>query len=442
MPETLQDGLFRLCARALQKEGSMTSMVDKKTFEAFRERRFIETVRHAYAKSRFYRTAFDRCGLTPRDIRGLNDLSKIPFTMAQDLAGANYEFLCISQGNVEKPVTYFSSGTTGLQKRLYFSQADIREIQNFLAVGMRTVADPGETIQILLPNSSGRGIGTILGAALQQNSMHAVVTDVFESSARQIEYTRRHKPSVWFGDAGVIYRITKEMEHATDLSRLGVRVLFLTMGYVADSMRTNLETIWGCRVLTHYGLTETGWGLAVECPAIRGYHYNEFGVIAEVIDPETGEPLPEGTEGELVFTTIGREAMPLLRYRSRDIAWLRRAPCACGCTLDAIGTVAKRQEAVVLLPNGTEIYPAMFSDTLYSFENVVDYDICLHKKTDGPALIFQVETTDNTNSAMLRDALEALPCIQQGKAKIQVETLPLGALKATCLRKKLIREAV
>ena len=105
MPETLQDGLFRLCARALQKEGSMTSMVDKKTFEAFRERRFIETVRHAYAKSRFYRTAFDRCGLTPRDIRGLNDLSKIPFTMAQDLAGANYEFLCISLGTVEKPVT-------------------------------------------------------------------------------------------------------------------------------------------------------------------------------------------------------------------------------------------------------------------------------------------------------------------------------------------------
>lgn len=440
MPKPLQDGLFKLCEQMLQREHGEPHTINKEIFTAVKEQRLIATVHHAYEKSRFYRTAFDRYGLKPQDIRSLDDLKKIPFTCSRDLGGNNYDFLCISQGNVEKPVTYFSSGTTGMQKRMYFSQADIREIQNFLAVGMETVADPGDTIQILLPNSSGRGIGAILGTSLQQQNMQAVVTDVFESSSQQIEYTRQYKPTVWFGDAGVIYRITKEMGQHMDLSSLGVRILFLTMGYVSDSMRHNLEAAWGCRVSTHYGLTETGWGLAVECPVTHHYHYNEFGVIAEVVDPITGEPLPDGEEGELVFTTLGREAMPLLRYRSRDIAWLRHPPCVCGCMLDSIGPVKKRMEAVAVLPNGTELCPPMFADTLYSFDAVVDYDISLRTESTAPVLTFHIEMTDTTNQSIIQEALEALPCIQQGQVAIRLEALELGTLKQHCLRKKLIRE--
>jgi phenylacetate-CoA ligase len=101
------------------------------------------------------------------------------------------------------------------------------------------------------------------------------------------------------------------------LAKLGVKIMFLTMAYVADTVAGNLERIWGCRVCTHYGLTEMGWGLAVDCSQGAGFHYNEFDVIAEVVDPRTGEPLPDGAEGELVFTGLGREAMPLIRYRSR-----------------------------------------------------------------------------------------------------------------------------
>ena len=440
MTATLQDGLYGLCARALQQGHDAPPTVDTKIFNEFRERRLIETVRHAYENSRFYRTLFDKYGLKPQDIRGMRDLTKIPFTNSGDLAGNSYDFLCISQGNVEKPVTYYSSGTTGLQKRIYFSGADIQEIQNFLAVGMRTVADIGETIQIMLPNTSGRGIGNVLGTALRQNNMRAVVTDVFEESSRQIEHARKHGPTVWFGDAGVIHRITKEMEQRTDLPSLGVRVLFLTMGYVSNAMRNNLEKAWGCRVCTHYGLTETGWGLAVECPSADGYHYNEFGVIAEVVDPVTGEPLPEGSEGELVFTTLGREAMPLLRYRSRDMAWLRKSPCACGCMLDTIGPIERRQEAVAVLPNGTEICPSMFDDTLYSFEHVVDYDISLNRGNGTPLLIFKLEMREKMNQERIREALRNLPCVRRGNADVRVETLPSGALKAACLRKKMIRE--
>lgn len=451
MPVHLEDGLFRLCEDLIAQDENFRSQalnrnfknIDSELFGEYRLYRLKQTVKYAYENSRFYKRLFNEKGVRPGDIQRMADLAKLPFTEPKDLVGSSYDFLCISQSQVEKPVTFFSSGTTGIQKRIFFSNRDIENIRLFLSVGMNTVTDRDGIIQVLLPNANGRGIGTMLAMALNEFGMQAYATDMMLESAEQVRYTLEKKATVWFGDTGTIYRITKEMENKADLSSLGLKILFLTMRHPSPVMVKHLEETWDCRVYTHYGLTEMGWGLAVDCEQGDGFHYNELGVIAEVIDPHTGGLLPDGAEGELVFTSLGRTAMPLIRYRSHDFATLTNKRCGCGHGLQTMGHVLRRSEAVVKLAEDAEIYPTMFDDVLYSFDVVVEYNIFLDKKGKLPVLVFDVEVLQQYDGLAeeIVARVGSMPVIRKHMGQPRVKLLPPGALKPSCYEKKLIKEA-
>lgn len=451
MSASLEKGLFRLCAELIAEDEEFRKNAEHRNFDAvdtplFREYRLYrlkQTLRYAEQHSRFYRKSFEANGSRTEDVRSTEDLVKLPFTYPDDIVSGGYDFLCISQGGVEKPVTYNSTGTTGPKKRFFFSKKDVASILSFLGVGMNTVTDTDGTIQVLLPDSNGRGIGSMLAAGCRQLGMNAYSTGMEADSADQIKATREHHPDVWFGDTNTIYRITKEMEHKINLRDMGVKVLFCTIGQPSTQMATNLERIWGCRVSTHYGLTEVGWGLAVDCEKGTGYHYNELNVIIEVVDPVTGEVLPDGCEGELVFTTVGREAMPLIRYRSRDIGSLTSKMCDCSCGLQSLSHVARRLESTVEFPDGYKIYPTLFDDKVYCFDEVVDYDIYIDRKSDRPVLLLDVEAMQLTKglaSAISRSVMEVeglKDVIPAPKIKLE----PQGTLKKWLYRKKMIRDA-
>lgn len=450
MPVHLEDGLFRLCEDLIAHDEIFRSQavhrnfknIDSVLFGEYCLYRLKQTVKYAYENSRFYKKLFDENKIRPDDIQTMADLARLPFTEPKDLVGNSYDFLCISQSQVEKPVTFFSSGTTGIQKRIFFSNKDIENIRLFLSVGMNTVTDKDGIIQVLLPNANGRGIGNMLAMALNEFGMQAYATDMMLDSAEQVQHTQDKKATVWFGDMGTIYRITKEMEDKIDLSKLGVKILFLTMRHPSPVMVKHLEETWDCRVYTHYGLTEMGWGLAVDCGQGDGFHYNELGVIAEVIDPQTGEVLPDGAEGELVFTSLGRTAMPLIRYRSHDFATLTNKRCGCGRSLQTMGHVLRRSEAVVKLYEDAEIYPTMFDDILYSFNQVVEYNIFLDKKGKLPVLVFDVEVLQQYDGLAeeIEARVSAISAIRTHMGYPRVQLLPSGALKPSCYEKKLIRE--
>jgi phenylacetate-CoA ligase len=447
---SLEKGLYELCQRSIATDEAFKQAavnrnfdrVDYPLFQEYRLYRLKKTLRYAYEKSQFYQALFDGAGVDVNTVNSLGDLYKLPFTEPADIARDSYQFLCVSQAKVEKPVTYTSTGTTGPQKRVFFTANDLENIRRFLGVGMNTVTGADGVIQILLPDSQGRGIGSLLAAGLKNRGMKAYVTGMAMESAAQIQHTIANKPNIWFGDVGTIYRITKEMEHKVALAGLGVKVMFLTMGYVSDTVVRNLERIWDCWVCTHYGLTEMGWGLAVDCSQGAGFHYNEFDVIAEVVDPRTGEPLPDGAEGELVFTSLGREAMPLVRYRSRDIATLTSAPCPCGCHLQTMGHVKRRSEGIITLPDGAQIYPSLFDDLVYRFESAVDYDIYIDRKGDKPQLIFQVKTVgvEAGLAEKLANMIEAVPAVNENMERVSVILSPLKDGEILMPGKKLIRE--
>ena len=447
----LEEGLFELCSkRIMADEGFKTvarnrnfGKVNSDLFQEFRLYQLKKTIKYVSENSRFYGKKFREKSVGPSDIKSLKDIEKFPFTFPEDLRHSSYDFLCISQRDVEKPVTFFSSGTTGIRKRIYFSRADIIKIMEFLPRGMNTVTDRDNgIIQILLPNSAGRGIGYLLAESLKSFGMRAVISDMGWPADKIIRSCLDEKPDVCFGDAGTIFRVTKEMAGKMDLSKLGVKVLFLTMSNVARSMKEYLEKAWNCRVATHYGLTEMGWGLAVDCDSCDGYHYNELDVIAEVVDPETGKVLPEGEEGELVFTSIGREAMPIIRFTSGDISSLSKG--SCGSSLKLMGHIVRRTEGMYDLGDGRYIYPALLEEAIYSIQEVVDYKASVK----GRKLYIDLETVDKAyygrpEESVKKEAMERLLAIDEirnSQVELTVELLENGSLKPFCHQKKRIEE--
>lgn len=447
----LEEGLFELCSKRIMADEEFKSSakhknfdkVDNELFQEYKLYQLKKTIQYAFENSRFYKEKFRGSHVSADDIKSLRDIEKFPFTFPKDLIHNSYDFLCISQSSVEKPVTFYSSGTTGLKKRIYFSKADILKILQFLPRGMNTVTDKDEgVIQIFLPNSSGRGIAHILAKSLESFGMRAVISDMESSGEEILQTCLDNKPNVWFGDVGTIFRFTKEMEGRMDLSKLGVKVLFLTMSNISDSMKRHLEKVWNCRVSTHYGLTEMGWGLAVDCDTCNGYHYNELDVIAEVVDPETGKVLPEGEVGELVFTSIGREAMPIIRFRSGDISSLSK--CTCGHNLQLMGHIVRRMEGMYEPADGIYIYPALLEEAIYSIDEVIDY----RASFKGRQLFIDLETIDKADyrrpeQNVKQEAVErlvGLNGIRDSGIKLTVELLEKGALKPFCRQKKRVEE--
>lgn len=440
---SLQAGLYDLCRLRIEKDEEFKAQSARGNFDAVDDALFDEyklwqlkkTVRRVRTKSPFYRRLFEKAGVTEDDLHSLEDIAKLPFTFPADLAGTSYSLLCTSQGEVEKPVTFYSSGSTGTKKRIFFSMADIQKILDFLPRGMNTVIGRDEArVLVFLQNSQGRGIGSILAQSLNAFGMQGWTADLQDSTDDILRATVEHKINVWFGDAITIYRATRVLEKQADLRSLGMQCIFITMSNIPQSMIDYLHSAWGCRVSTHYGLTESGWGLAVDCDVCPGYHYDELDHIVEVVDPETGGPVPEGQEGEVVLTNISRECMPLIRYRTGDIATLTRS--VCGSHLMTLGHIRRRKEGATEY-NGHYIYPALFDEVLFSTDGLLDYRIFL----EGGRISLDVEVLDEASfdAVGLKERLMALP-FMAGAPEIELNLLKSGALREHCYEKKRILE--
>lgn len=443
MSKTLQFGLYELCKNRIasdeefKNQSARTSFdtVDDALFDEYRIWQIKKIVSLVKEKSAFYGRLYAQHNVGADDINSLEDLAKLPFTEPKDLSGTSYGFLCTSQSDVEKPVTFFSSGSTGMKKRIFFSQADIRKIFEFLPRGMNTVVDRDEgRCLVFLQNSQGRGIGSILANSLIAFGMQAWAADLHDDPADIYKTTVDNKVNVWFGDAMTIYRTTRILEKQHDLSALGMKCIFITMMNIPQSMIDYLAKVWNCRVSTHYGLTESGWGLAVDCDVCPGYHYNELDHFIEIVDPVTGAPMPYGQEGEIVLTNLSRDCMPLVRYRTGDIARVEKS--VCGSHLFVLGHIKRRKEGAYSL-SGRELYPALFDEVLFATDGMLDYRIF----AEGDTLSFDIETVDPASFDCddLAQRLSALDELR-GLPAVHVNALPCGALREFCFEKKRILE--
>jgi phenylacetate-coenzyme A ligase PaaK-like adenylate-forming protein len=246
---------------------------------------------------------------------------------------------------------------------------------------MRTLVRPGQRVAVLLPGERPDSVGDLLGRGLQRLGvpalMHGPVTDP-DHAASAIASFGAH---CLVGIPTQVLAVARSRAGAA-IGKGRIESVLLSTDYVPRAIEKTLEEVWGCRVFTHYGMTETGLGGGVECEALDGYHLREADLYFEVVDHETGEVCPDGATGEVVFTTLTRRGMPLIRYRTGDIARIVPEPCPCGSALRRMERVRGRWDGIVRVGPEDTLTLCDLDEALFRLTGLLDYRATVSKERD------------------------------------------------------------
>lgn len=365
--------------------------LSRDVLQALQDQRLKEVVQRA-SHSEFYQRRFAECGIKPDALRGLDDLYKLPLTTKNDLrASMPYGMLAVPLSQAVR--MHYSSGTTGIATAIYHTADDLRFWAECVARGMRGV---GLTNEDVFQNMMGYGLFTGgLGFHYASELVGCLtIPSSAGNTARQVQLMRD------FGTTGVhilpsyALRVVHYCEeHGIDIKRdLKLRLGFIGAEPHTEKTRQRVEQMLGAKIYNSYGLSEmAGPGIAIECPCQDGLHVREDQYIAEIINPETLEPVAEGETGELVLTSLRRQAMPLIRYRTRDITSFKVGSCACGRAHVRIERVTGRSDDMLII-RGVNIYPLQIERVLMGIEEVgSNYLIRLQTNNEMDDMVVQVE---------------------------------------------------
>jgi len=350
-----------------------------------------KTIQRVYEKVPFYRSKFDETGIRPKDIKKLNDLAKLPFTQKTDLRD-HYPsgFLAVPMNRVSK--IHASSGTTGKPIVSFYTSTDIDKWAECVA---RKMVAGGISSDDVFQIALGMGLFTgglgYYHGALKVGAM--IVPTAAGQTERQIMLMQDFQTTAFTSTPSYALTIAERaQEMGIDLSRLRLRVGIIGAEPWSNEMRKEIEVKMGIKAIDTYGLTELcGPGVAYECQEQNGLHLNEDHFIPEIIDPSTGQVLPLGAIGELVLTSIQREAMPMIRFRTRDITSLSREKCKCGRTLIKMARVQGRTDDMLII-GGVNVFPSQIESLLLDIKEIEpQYMIYIRKKGYLDSLHVDVE---------------------------------------------------
>lgn len=343
--------------------------LDRESLEKLQSERLVDTIKRVYAHVPYYAAKMKAAGITPDDIKGIEDLHRLPFTYKTDLR-ENYPFGTFAVPMEKLVRVHASSGTTGKQTVVGYTQNDINIWAECMA---RALASAGADEHDIIHVAYGYGLFTGgLGAHYGGERLGATVVPVSGGNTqRQIQLL------VDFGATVLCCTPSYALHLADEMQRWGVKKedLKLRIGVFgaepwSEEMKQQLNEKLGLKAYDIYGLSEImGPGVAINCPESNGLHIAADHFIAEIIDPETGEVLPEGSKGELVFTCITKEALPLIRYRTRDLSCLTYAPCSCGRTLPRMEKVTGRSDDMLVI-RGVNVFPSQIESVLLKFTEI------------------------------------------------------------------------
>jgi phenylacetate-CoA ligase len=358
-------------------------------------RRLRELVERLYNGVPFYRDKLQRIGIVPEDIRSLEDLSRLPFTTKDDLR-ENYPFGLFAVPMQQIVRVHASSGTTGRATVVGYTRKDIGIWSEVVA---RTLASAGTTSHDLIQVAYGYGLFTGgLGLHYGAEKLGAAVIPVSGGNTkRQIQLMRDFGTTVLACTPSYALHLAEGLAEAKiDRSELKLRVGIFGAEPWTQGMRREIEERLGITAIDIYGLSEViGPGVSCECEQRNGLHVQEDHFIAEIIDPDTGKTVPKGQKGELVFTTVTKEGLPLLRYRTRDLTCLHEEPCPCGRTLTRMEKCLARSDDMLII-RGVNVFPSQVEATLLEIGGVAPhYLIVVDRVHNLDVLTVQVEVDRN-----------------------------------------------
>ncbi|MDG6243273.1 MAG: AMP-binding protein [Methanolobus sp.] len=307
---------------------------DRELINDYKLFRFKELMGYVIENSPFYKDLYEKAGMDPSQITSYTDLEKLPLTEQQKLAEHPYHFLCVSRKEIAREFT--SSGTTNMLKRMAYTQDELLEIVDSVISGLKMAGmdSKEDTLQIMYPTITATwDPGLVLSKACALAGYNSVINDSLDVN-EQLRTMRESGTTLIIGTSSFLYDLSKAVRDLIEPGELGIKRIICSSEPLTPSMREEIESIWGCKTLRQWGMTELGLANAIECSQQDGFHLNNPDFLVEIIDPKTGKQLAPGEEGELVVTTLRRRCMPLIRYRTRDITSLIDEPCQCGACLD------------------------------------------------------------------------------------------------------------
>ena len=358
--------------------------------------RLKKTVKRVYEKVPAYRAKMEAAGVTPEDIVTLKDIQKLPFTTKQDMRD-NYPYGLFTVPKKELRRIHASSGTTGKPTVVGYTDHDLDIWKECVA---RLAVAGGATDEDVAQICFGYGMFT--GALGLHNGLEKVGAAIVPSSTgnteKQLMYMKDFGTTLLVATPSYAMRIAEVAQQiGIDIKKdLQIKTLLLGSELMTEAMRKELYKVWGENVnLTqNYGMSELiGPGVSGECLELNGMHINEDHFIAEVIDPNTGEVLAPGEKGELVVTCITKEALPLIRYRTRDITRLMYEPCPCGRTTVRMENLSGRTDDMLKI-RGVNVFPSQIEEVLINTDGIgPNYEIVVERKDHSDILTVKVEVT-------------------------------------------------
>jgi len=392
-------------------------------------------------RTSFYKERFSKIGIkSPDDIKSLGDLNKIPFTTKNDLRdGFPYGFLSIPKEEVIR--LHASSGTTGIPTTIYFNRDDIKQWSNYMA---RCIYGTGCTESDVFQNMITYGLFTG-GLGLHQGGEEVgmlVIPAGAGNTARQFRMMQDYGTTVLHATPSFLLHLeTKMKEAGVSRESLFLKRAFAGAEPYSEDTRRRIEALLKIDVYNSYGLSEmNGPGVAFECQCKDGLHIWEDGYIAEIVNPDTLEPVKEGELGELVLTILCREATPILRYRTRDLTSFYTEPCKCGRTHRRLHRITGRSDDMLII-NGVNVFPSQIEEVIMGMKEVgnnylivVEKDGALDRltvKTEVSADTFMDDTRPlNALKDKIKDTLQASISISPRVELHESGSLPISEGKA------------
>jgi len=367
--------------------------------------RLKELVNKVYQNVEFYRKKMDEKGIRPSDIRSIDDISKLPFTNKTDLRD-NYPFGLFAAPMKEIVRIHASSGTTGKPTTVGYTKKDIENWQEVLA---RCLTMSGVTPEDIVQVSFGYGLFTGgLGIHYGAENVGCTVVPISAGNTR-----RQLQLMSDFGSTVLACTPSYALHLADALSEFGYSLsdMKLKTGVFgaepfSENMRLELEKKWGIKAFDIYGLSEImGPGVANDCEFHDGLHIHEDHFFPEVVDPKTKEPLPDGQQGELVFTTLTKEGIPLLRYNTHDLTTLTRERCECGRTLVRMKKITGRSDDMLII-RGVNLFPSQIEQVLLEMgETSAHYMLYVDRENNLDILELKVELDETKMVDTIKDLM-------------------------------------
>lgn len=385
-------------------------------------KRLRKLVERCYNNVPLYKQRMDEVGILPGDIKDIDDVKKLPFTTKQDLRDT-YPFGLFAVPREELARIHASSGTTGKQTVVGYTKADV---DAWATGAARSIVMAGGTKADLVHVSYGYGLFTGgLGLHYGAEKLGATAIPVSSGNTkRQVQILQDYGSDILCCTPSYAMYIGETVrDMGIDPKTLRVRAGIFGAEPWTEEMRREIERLLAIEAFDIYGLSEiAGPGVACECHQHNGLHINEDMFYPEVIDPDTGETLPDGTYGELVFTCIGKEALPLMRYRTRDICSLNHLPCECGRTLVRMSKPRGRTDDMLII-RGINVFPSQIESVLLELGMDPNYQLVVDRVGNLDTLEVQVEM----NEGMFGDTVRSLESIEHKIGNALQSTLNIVA---------------